>query len=270
MSYNNFMPTIWSEKILSELDRWNVFKDTCDYSFEGEAKRGAEVKILAVGAPTIGTYVPNTKIKPPERVPDSSVYLKIDQYRYFNYGIDDVDKAQAKKGVMGKLATNTSRAIAAEYDEYIAKLCAKEAGHKIASTQVTDGTTALKLIDDAFVMLWDEGVRGDIDIMVAPWYYRLLKNELTEIKTDNDNLVKTGTLKNFNGALIHMSHNLFKDNTDTHIIVKTRDGVATANGIDEVEAFRPHDDFSDAIKGLHCYGAKAVRPKEIVCIKAHQ
>jgi hypothetical protein len=67
-----------------------------------------------------------------------------------------------------------------------------------------------------------------------------------------------------------MSHNLEKDKNDTHLIVKTRKGLAAANNLEEVEAFRPQSTFSDAVKGLHTYGAKAVRPKEIVCIKAHQ
>jgi hypothetical protein len=186
MSYSNFKPIIWSAKVLEELDKWNVFKSTCDYSYEGEAKKGESVKILGVGTPTIGTYIPNTRIHDPEIVPDSSVFLKIDQYRYFNYGIDDVDKSQAKKGVMEALASTTAKSLAVEFDTYLAAMCAKEAGHKIASSQVTNGAEALKLIDDAFVMLWDEGARDGIDIIVSPWYYRLLKNEITDIKTDND------------------------------------------------------------------------------------
>ena len=272
MSYKNFMATIWSEHILHDLGKFTVFKDTCDYQFEGEAKRGESVKILGVGRPTIRKYIPNQDIAGPERPTDSSVFLTIDQYDYFNYGVDDVDKAQSKKGVMEALATETTRSLAEELDKFIATKCAKEAGHKIASTQITTEAAAKKVIDDAFVKLWDTGVsqKDSVDIFITPWFYNLFKNQLITIKTDNDNAIKTGSIGMYNNAHIKMSNNLYKDATDDHIIIKTRKGMAVATGIEETEAYRPQGRFEDAIKGLHTYGAKAVRPKEIVCIKAHQ
>ncbi len=35
----------------------------------------------------------------------------------------------------------------------------------------------------------------------------------------------------------------------------------------QVEAYRPEDSFEDALKGLHVYGAKVVRPDEMAVIK---
>jgi hypothetical protein len=37
-----------------------------------------------------------------------------------------------------------------------------------------------------------------------------------------------------------------------------------AEQINKVEAYRPPDSFSDAIKGLHLYGALVVRPEALV------
>ena len=34
-----------------------------------------------------------------------------------------------------------------------------------------------------------------------------------------------------------------------------------------MEAYRPEDSFEDALKGLHVYGAKVVRPDEMCVIK---
>jgi hypothetical protein len=36
-----------------------------------------------------------------------------------------------------------------------------------------------------------------------------------------------------------------------------------AEQINKVEAYRPQDSFSDAIKGLYLYGAKVVRPEAL-------
>jgi hypothetical protein len=37
-----------------------------------------------------------------------------------------------------------------------------------------------------------------------------------------------------------------------------------AEQINKVEAFRPEKRFADALKGLHLYGAKVVRPEALV------
>jgi len=37
-----------------------------------------------------------------------------------------------------------------------------------------------------------------------------------------------------------------------------------ADQINSIEAYRPQDSFSDALKGLHLYGAKVVRPEALV------
>ena len=38
------------------------------------------------------------------------------------------------------------------------------------------------------------------------------------------------------------------------------ESLAFAEQIVSVEAYRPEDAFSDAVKGLHLYGAKVIRP----------
>ena len=45
MSYENFKPTVWSKYIQNELPKFTVFKNDCDYKFDGEAKRGEKIKI---------------------------------------------------------------------------------------------------------------------------------------------------------------------------------------------------------------------------------
>ena len=46
MSYANFKPTVWSKYIQHELPKFTVFKQDCDFKFEGEAGHGKRVKIL--------------------------------------------------------------------------------------------------------------------------------------------------------------------------------------------------------------------------------
>ena len=48
MSYANFKPVVWSKYIQHELPKFTVYKQDCDYKFEGEAGQGKRVKILNI------------------------------------------------------------------------------------------------------------------------------------------------------------------------------------------------------------------------------
>lgn len=270
MSYANFKPIIWSKHIQHELKKFTVFKEDCDYKFEGEAGKGKTVKILGVGRPTIGDYT-GQKIGAPENVPDSSVYLLIDQAKYFNFQVDDVDKAQSIEGLMPALMEEATRGLAENEDSYIAKALAKDAGQKSASLLIADEAAAAAAIDEAFVWLWENGVSGKdkVTIYLSPKFYNLFKNRLVDLKTDNDDLIAKGIVGMYNSAKVKMSNNIYKTGGDEHIIVKTSKAYAFCNGIDETEAYRPEELFSDAVKGLDTFGGKMVRPKECYCVKAH-
>ena len=274
MAYANFKPTIWSATILQEKQKLTTFSPDCNYQFKGDAKLGYTVSIQDIQRPTIGKYVPGTPIAEPEVVDGDSMLLKIDQADYFNYMIDDVDEAQAKGNIMGSLAVGSSRALAELEDNYIAKMCATEAleGMKVAGGQIGTAKAAKTAVDGAFELLWDNSVttKDNVTIYITPWFYTLFKDQLVELKTNNDELIKTGVLGMYNNAKIKMSNNLYNDGTNDCIIVKTDKAFAFCDGINKTEAYRPEKYFSDAVRGLHTYGGKLVRPKELVVITAHK
>ena len=274
MSYANFKETIWSKYIQHQKEKLLTFKPDCDFKFEGEAKQGKRVKILGVGRPTIKKYVPGTEIDGAETPEDSSIFLDIDQYDYFNYGVDDIDKAQSKEGLMEALAEETTRGLAEAEDAYLARVAATgaESDGIAASTAITTGANAKKAIDNAFEYLWYNGVttKDKVTIYLTPWFYLLFQDKLVELKTQNDSLLAKGVLGLYNSANVKMSNQLHNDGTDDHIIVKTSKAIALCDGIDKLEAYRPEKKFMDAVKGLNTYGAKVVRPKELYVIKAHR
>jgi hypothetical protein len=273
MAYENFKKLLWSRQIELELPKFTVFKNDCDFKFEGEIKKGARLKILGVSRPTIKAYTNGQEIDAAETVPDASVYLDIDQADYVNYEVGDVDKAQMQEGLMEALSTETTRGFAEKEDSFIAKLCGENAGGYSASTAVATEADAKKLVDSAIVYLWTKGVkvgRDSVTMYLSPWFYMLFQNKIIDLKTSNDTLISQGVLGMYNGVKIKMSNNLYNDNTDDYIVIKTSKAVAYANGIDELEAYRPEKKFADAIKGLNVYGGKAVRPKEMYVIKARE
>lgn len=271
MSYSNFKPTVWSKYIQLELPKFTVFKQDCDFKFEGEAKKGKRVKILNVGKPTIKDYVPGTDIDSPETVPDASTYIDIDQYKYFNYGMDNIDEAQAMEGVMEALQEETTRGLAEKEDTFCAEQIAKNAGYKSASTQVNTSDLAKSEIDKLFVKLWKNGVssKDNITLYLTPEIYSLFQDKLIKLKTDNDKLISDGVLGMYNGAKVKMSNNIYNDGTDDYIILKTSKAYAYCNGIDKLKPYEPEKGFAEAVKGLNTYGGKMIRPKECAVLKCH-
>ena len=271
MAYSNFKATIWSKQIQLDLAKTMVFRDICNTKFQGEAGRGKTVKIVGVSKPTVKNYVPGTSIGTPETPADTSMELAIDQYKYSNFLVDDVDDAQSNTDIMKALMKGSADEHAEVADAYIGSLL-KNAKHVKNSAAIATPEDAKKAIDDAFVNLWEEGVKTGRDtyIVVSPWFYKLFKNSLTEVLTDNVDMVERGIFGMYNGAYVKMSNNIFNDGTDDHIAVMTKDAIAYADGIEEVEAYRPQDSFSDAVKVLHTFGAKVVRPEQIVCLKVHK
>lgn len=270
MSYNNFKATVWSKFIQLELERKCILADWCNKKFEGQAKHNEMVKILGVGEPTIGDYT-GKSIGTPETIDDSSVFMRIDQAKYFNFMIDDVDKAQAQPGLMEAILTNTTRKMANVRDQHVAKK-AVDASLKSSSLKISTAEEAKKAIDEGILTLRENDVEVDMEVVIEiPYFvYLLFKDKLVELKTNNDELIKKGIVGMYDNCYVRTTNNLYNDGTDTHAMIRTKDAIAFAGGIDKTEAYRPQDLFSDAMKGLNTFGSKVVRPKELYVIKAHK
>jgi len=270
MSYNNFKPTVWSKFIQLELERKCILADWCNKKFEGEAKQNETVKILGVGEPTVGDYT-GASIGDPETIEDSSVFMKIDKAKYFNFMVDDIDKAQAKPGLMEALLTNTTRKMANVRDLHVGTK-AKDAAYISNSLKISTPAEAKKAIDDGILTLRENDVELDMEVVIEiPYFvYLLFKDKLVELKTNNDELIKKGIVGMYDNCYVRTSNNLYNDGTDYYGMIRTKDAIAFAGGIDKTEAYRPQNFFSDAMKGLNTFGSKVVRPKELYVIKAHK
>ena len=287
MAYKQFKHTVWSENIQRQLEGHLVLKQDCDFTFDGDAKRGEKVRILGVGRPDIKDYK-GDEIGCPEQVEGWDMELVIDQAKYFNFLIDDIDRAQSVNGLMDSLVKESAVALAEKADKYIAGVI-RDASTKAdsdvetvsagtgAATRVSTPEVAKKLVDQAFEKLWENGVptNAAVTITITPWFYNLFKDRLTELASNNSELIAQGAIGMYNNALVRLSNNLANSGTngdggDDFMVVRTNNAIAYVGQVNNTEAYRPEGLFADAVKGLYTYGAKVVRPKEMVVIKAHK
>jgi hypothetical protein len=122
-------------------------------------------------------------------------------------------------------------------------------------------------IDDAIVMLREKNFDDSGIVEIDPRTYKTFKDELIELKTANDELIKKGVVGQYDGYDVKSTNNVYRDDTHVYCIVRSDKAIAFAGQINEVEAGRMEAYFSDYVRGLDTYGAKIIAQDEIVCVK---
>lgn len=274
MAITNFQRTVWSKQIEKSLKKITSLRSHCDFKHEKESANAKEIKILNVVAPTIKDYVPGTPITR-EGATDGSMTLKIDQFKYFNFEVDDVDKAQSTPGLMEALTDEASRALAMEGDKYVAKLVQTAVEDSTVASSATTITltknNVVESVEDGFATLYanDVPVTSNFYLEVAPKPFVLYRQALTELSTNNPEILKKGAVGKINNAYVCIENLLPTSTADDayYNILRTDKAIDFVEQIDKVEAYRPQDAFSDALKGLYCFGALITRAKEMYVIK---
>ena len=268
----NFQQTIWSKSILRSLDKITSLRNHCNFQYEKESKNAKEVKILSVNRPTIRTYVPGTALVR-ESAADSSQMLMLNQYRYFNFEVEDIVKAQSVPGLMEALTDEAGKGLALEGDKYVAEVIktAADGGEvAVSATEIALTTSnAMASVEDGFTTLYanDCKVSDTFYLELAPKVFTTYRQCLTELSTNNPEILKKGAVGKINNAFVCIENCLPKSSTAHYNILRTDKAVAFAEQIDKVEKYRPEDAFTDAVKGLYVFGAKVVRPAEIYVMK---
>lgn len=276
-----FQQTIWSKSILRSLEKITSLRNHCDFQYEKDSKNAKEVKILSVNRPTIRTYVPGTALTR-ESASDSSQLLQLNQYRYFNFEVEDIVKAQSVPGLMEALTDEAGKGLAEEGDKYVAAVVKADVEAttptvSMSSSVITLTTSnAMSSVEDGFATLYgnDCKVSDTFYLELAPKVFTTYRQQLTELSTNNPEILKKGAVGKINNAYVCIENNLptgISGNGTTpnvyYNILRTDKAIAFAEQIDKVEHYRPEDAFTDAVKGLYVFGAKIVRPKEIYVMK---
>ena len=277
----HFQQTIWSKSILRSLQTITSLRNHCNFQYEKDSKNAKEVKILSVNRPTIRTYVPGTALTR-ESAGDSSQLLQLNQYRYFNFEVEDIVKAQSVPGLMEALTDEAAKGLAEEGDAYVGAIVKADVEATtptvaMSSSVITLTTqNAMASVEDGFATLYGNNckVSDTFYLELAPAVFTTYRQQLTELSTNNPEILKKGAVGKINNAYVCIENLLPTGKTGSgstdnvyYNILRTDKAIAFAEQIDKVEHYRPEDAFTDAVKGLYVFGAKIVRPKEIYVMK---
>lgn len=268
--FKNFIPTLWSARLLANLDKALVALQFVNRDYEGEITAyGDTVKINQIGNVKIKDYT-GADIDDPEEVSSVQQTLVIDQAKYFNFAVKDVDKAQANVNLVDATMARAAYNLADVIDQDIFSQYA-DAGIKIgteeAPTVIDSPAKAYDTLVDLGVALDEKNVpKAGRKIALPAWYFGLLAKDARftrDLSILANGVVEGGTVGRFE---LLQSNNLAKaTGTDAyHALAGTTQAISFANQVVETEAYRPEKNFSDAVKGLSVWGRKVVQPDCLV------
>ena len=265
MAITNFIPTIWSENLISSLNNQYVGVANCNRDYEGDIKqRGSSVKICDIGDIAIGDYTKDTDMNVPQELSDSLVELLIDKAKYFNFQVDDVDKTQCSPKLLEAAMRKAANALSNEADRYVYSLHT-EAAHELSI--YAPGDNLIEYILKAKEILYRNNVSNPEDVVIelSPEVAtQLILDQMDNFSFNND-ILTSGCIGSIAGSKVFVSNNVVRENERVyHCVVRSKRAIAFAEQLSEIEAYRPEKRFADAVKGLHLYGAKVVHPNEIV------
>lgn len=277
MSINNFKPEIWSAQLLDALENALVYAQPAlvNRDYEGEiSTQGQSVHITTIGDPTIFDYDKNSNLNY-EEVETAGTDLVIDQAKAFAFRLDDVDKAQALLNPMTKMAQNAAYGLRDKADAFVASLYTGAASANVlgsTGSPINTYTTATDAYDKVLVPLRTRLDRSNVPtegryVVVSPEFEGSLLKDDRFVRVDasgSETGLRNGMVGRAAGFDILKSNNTPVPSGDTQVIQAGYPGAITyAEQILETEALRLQNTIADAIRGLHVYGAKLLRPTGI-------
>ena len=263
MAFQNFIPTIWSARLLAHLDNILVARRFFNREWEGDIRDvGDKVKINQIGKISVFPYAKNTDMPAPQNLDGLQTELEIDFARAFNFSIDDIDNVQSKPKLMDAAMQRSAVDLGAVIETWLFQklIDGAAASNTIASVPITNADEVYVVLTRLRTML----VKANIPIEGR---LAALPPELVELALQDDRFVKTGGT-NAEGRLESgvvaraAGFNIVEVNTipgNNHIIAGHSVSATMAEQIAKTEAYRIEKQFGDGLKGLYLGGATVTR-----------
>ena len=280
----NFIPEIWSGKLIENFYDATVLAAISNTNYEGEIRRmGDTVNIRTTPEITIKTYVKGQTLSV-ENPDKPKIQLVIDKGEYFACIEDDVDKVQSDINLMDTWSKDASERMKIKIDQRVLTdilpdISADNKGSTAGriSNNIDLGTTGspiaitktnvLEYLVDIGTVL-DEANCPESDrfvVIPAKMAGMIKKSDLKDASLTGDSvsILRNGRLGMIDRFTVYMSHNLNNASGKFSIIAGHKMGFTFASQMTEMETIRSESTFGNIIRGLQVYGYKVVKPEAL-------
>ena len=277
----SFIPTVWAARLLTALEKSLIYGQThvSNRAYEGEVRSyGNTVKIASIGDVTVNDYTKDTDIDAPTSLSDSDQTLTIDEQKYFNFYVDSIDRAQQNVDVLDEAIRRAAYSLKDVADQYLAGImdAAVPSGNKIGSLvtpEVPTKENAYEYLVDLGTLLDENNVPTYGRFAVVPaWFHGLLLKDDRFVRSGTvtgDHRLMNGEAGEAAGFTILKSNNV-PNTAGAKFRIMAGHSMATTfvEQVLDLQSYKPEKRFGDAVKGLHVYGGKVVRPTALACLIA--
>jgi hypothetical protein len=283
----NFIPEIWSGKLVENFYDATVLSAISNTDYEGEIRKyGDTVNIRTMPEITLRDYVRGQTLQV-EHPDKPKIQLLIDKGDYFACVEDDIDKIQADVAMMDAWTKDAAEKMKIKIDQRVltdilpdisslnrgltagAKTASFNLGTTAAPITVTkDGAGGTVAITDLIVdigTVLDEANAPESNrylVLPAKACGLIKKSELKDasLAGDGTSVLRNGRLGMIDRFTIYMSHNLKVDSgTKFNIIAGHKMGFTFATQMTEMETIRSEQTFGNVVRGLQVYGYKVTK-----------
>ena len=281
----NFIPEIWSGKLIENFYDATVLSAVSNTDYEGEIRQmGDTVNIRTTPEISIKTYVKGQTLSV-ENPDKPKIQLLIDKGEYFACIEDDVDKVQSDIALMDTWSKDASERMKIKIDQRVLTDMLPEidglnkgatAGR--ISGNINLGTTATPVaVNKSNVLDYIVDLGTVLDEANAPEGERFLiipakmaglikKSDLKDasLAGDSTSVLRNGRLGMIDRFTLYMSHNLNRTSDGKFSLVAGHKmGFTFASQMTEMETLRSETTFGNIIRGLQVYGYKVVKPEAL-------
>ena len=291
-----FLPKVYSKKVLNFFRKSSVVEAITNTDYSGEISAfGDSVKIIKEPVITVYQYERGADITK-TALTDQETSLVVDTANAFKFIVDDIETAMSHVNFKEVAASSAAYALRDAFDEGViatmfAGVSASSPNHILGADNATDlaagtfdGTGNLDIgfgtdeHDPLDIMAYMARLLDEQDIpeegrwfLAPPSFYEQLGQSSSKLMSVDFNagqgsirngLVSSGKLRGFD---MYKSNNVAAtSNAAGKILGGHMSSTATAQTITSTEVIRDPDSFGDICRGLHVYGAKVLRPEELV------
>ena len=281
----NFIPEIWSGKLIENFYDATVLAAISNTDYEGEIKaHGDTVNIRTTPELTIRDYEKGMTLTV-ENPDKQKIQLLIDKGEYFAAVEDDVDKVQSDIVLMDTWSKDASERMKIKIDtrvltDILPGISALNKGDTAGriSGNINLGTTGTPVAitkDNVLDFIVDLGTV--LDEANAPEASRFLvipakmagmikKSDLQDASLSGDaqSIVRNGRLGMIDRFTVYISHNLnVASGGKFSVVAGHKMGLTFASQMTEMETIRSESTFGNIIRGLQVYGYKVVKPEAL-------
>ena len=281
----NFIPEIWSGKLIENFYDATVLSAISNTDYEGEIRNmGDTVNIRTTPEITIQTYVKGQTLSV-ENPDKAKLQLIIDKGEYFACVEDDVDQVQTDMNLMDMWSKDASERMKIKIDQRVLTdllpdVSANNKGQTagaisgnidlgVAGTPeaLTTSNVIGKIVDMGTVL--DEAncpEQNRFLVIPAKMAGLIKQSDLKDasITGDGSTPLRNGRLGMIDRFTVYVSHNLKKTaGGEFSVIGGHTMGFTFASQMTNMETIRSETTFGNIIRGLQVYGYKVVKPEAL-------